>query len=226
MKGLKDYVLNDDNWNPGRQGNERGRKIGRLELLDRLLATAGWYVFDMCAGPQILVFLLFLLLLNAAELIRNPLRNVWIAYLAIMCAQLVNAFLRRTYFTHLKLANSTNDELIHLSWHPQILMLSLNRSEQITAGGLAHLKGLVQLQTLDLSSCKLITDGGLAHLKGLVQLQTLDLSSCELITYAALAQLQGLVQLPNSFLRYESGIFSRIIVREQFHVAKPRCPIS
>ena len=99
LKGLKDYVLNDDNWNPGRQGNERGRKIGRLELLDRLLATAGWYVFDMCAGPQILVFLLFLLLLNAAELIRNPLRNVWTAYLAIMCAQLVNAFLRRTYFT-------------------------------------------------------------------------------------------------------------------------------
>ena len=98
MRLLKAHILDDANWNPRRPKKESWNEAGSLELLDRLLATAGSFIFAICFGPQIIIFPVCFSFLHAAQVIENPLRNAWVAYWAIACAQLIIAYLRRSYF--------------------------------------------------------------------------------------------------------------------------------
>ena len=86
MRLLKAHILDDANWNPRRPKKESWNEAGSLELLDRLLATAGSFIFAICFGPQIIIFPVCFSFLYAAQVIENPLRNAWVAYWAIACA--------------------------------------------------------------------------------------------------------------------------------------------
>ena len=93
---MLEYIRNDSNWNP-QPAKKPGVAIWRpLYLLDRFFATCGSVVFVACFGPQVPVAGALLYMLQRFGVV--SVSADYVSITSVVCAQLVLAYLRRSYF--------------------------------------------------------------------------------------------------------------------------------